>query len=171
MKKDELIADIEQTIDWLTKSIDPETYNIIPFEGSWTAGQVVEHVNTVGMGFINLLNGRSEATTRAVDEQVDRIKTMFLNFESKNISSANLTPSTGNYNLQNQLAKLESIKSGIITAVNTLDLDMTCIDFDIPTFGHLTRLEAVYFFLFHTKRHVHQLQNIVKLLSKHQFQY
>ena len=171
MKKDELIADIEQTIGWLIKIIDPETYNIIPFEGGWTAGQVVEHINMAGIGFVNLLNGSTEATTRPVNEHIDRIKTMFLNFEFKNISSANLTPSPGDYNLQDQLAKLESIKSGIITAVNTLDLDMTCIDFDIPTFGHLTRLEAVYFFLFHTKRHVHQLQNIVKSLSKHQFQY
>jgi hypothetical protein len=170
MKKDELIADIEQTIDWLTKSIDPETYNIIPFEGSWTAGQVVEHVNMAGRGFVDLLNGNTEVTTRPVNELIDRIKTMFLNFESKNISAAYLTPAMGNYNLQDQLAKLENIKSGIITAVNTLDLDMTCLDFDIPTFGHLTRLEAVYFFLFHTKRHVHQLQTIVKSLSKHQFQ-
>lgn len=170
MKKEELIADIEQTINWLTKSIDPEIYNKIPFEGSWTAGQVVEHVNMVGMGFIHLLNGNTEATTRPVNEHVDRIKTMFLNYDLKNIASADINPAPGNYNLKDQLAELEKIKSGIIAAINTLNLDMTCLDFDIPTFGHLTRLEAVYFFLFHTKRHVHQLQNIVKSLSKYQFQ-
>ena len=171
MKKDELTADIEQTINWLTKTIDSETYNIIPFKGSWTAGQVVEHVNMSGAGFVDLINGNIKVTTRPVNEHVDRIKTMFLNFESKNIAAEYLSPAMVNYNLQNQLAKLESIKSGILTAVNSLDLGMTCLDFDIPTFGHLTRLEAVYFFLFHTKRHVHQLQNIVKILSKHQFQY
>jgi hypothetical protein len=170
MKKDELITDIEQTVDWLKKTIDPETYNVIPFEGSWTAGQVVEHVNMAGAGFVDLLNGNTEVTTRPVDEHIDRIKTMFLNFSSKNVAATNLTPTTDNYNLQDQLAKLENIKSGIITAVNVLDLDRTCVDYDIPTFGHLTRLEAVYFFLFHTKRHVHQLQNIVKSLSKYQFQ-
>ncbi len=170
MKKEELIADIEQTINWLTKSIDPETYNKVPFEGSWTAGQVVEHVNMVGMGFIHLLNGNTVATIRPVNEHVDRIKTMFLNFDSKNIASPNLIPAAGDYDLQDQLAKLEDIKSTIITAVNTLDLDMTCLGFDIRTFGYLTRLEAVYFFLFHTKRHAHQLQNIVKSLSKYQFQ-
>lgn len=170
MKKEELITDIEQTINWLTKSIDSETYNTIPSEGSWTAGQVVEHVNMVGMGFIHLLNGNTEATNRPVNEHVDRIKTMFLNYNLKNIASADITPAPGNYNLKDQLAELEKIKSGIIAAVNTLNLDMTCLDFDIPTFGYLTRLEAVYFFLFHTKRHVYQLQNIVKSLSKYQFQ-
>lgn len=166
MKKDELIADIEQTIHWLIKKIDPETYNTIPFEGGWTAGQVVEHVNMVGTFFVDLMNGSTEATTRPVNEHIDRIKTMFLNFDFKNIASTNVTPITGNYNLQDQLTKLENIKSRIIIAVNVLDLDMTCLDFDIPTFGHLTRLEAVYFFLFHTKRHVHQLQNIVNQLNK-----
>jgi hypothetical protein len=166
MKKEELIADIEQTINWLAKSIDPETYNIIPFEGSWTAGEVVEHITMVGTGFDYLLNGATEATTRPVDELVARIKTMFLNFDGKSIAAANVTPARGNYNLQEHLNKLESIKLAIINDINTLDMNMTCLSFDIPTFGHLTRLEAVYFFLFHTKRHVHQLQNIINQLNK-----
>jgi hypothetical protein len=53
--------------------------------------------------------------------------------------------------------------------MNTLDLDMTCLDFDIRTFGYLTRLEAVYFFLYHTKKHIHQLQNIVKKLNNPEY--
>ncbi len=166
MEKKEIIADIEQTITWLIKLIDPETYNQIPFEGSWTAGQVVEHINIVGTGFDQLLNGATEVTTRPVDELVGRIKTMFLNFDGKSIAAANVTPAPGNYNLQDHLIKLESIKSAIINDINTLDMSMTCLNFDIRTFGYLTRLEAVYFFLFHTKRHVHQLQNIVNQLNK-----
>jgi hypothetical protein len=170
MKKDELIADIEQTLDWLIKIIDLQTHNKVPFEGSWTAGQVVEHINMVGNGFIHLLNGPVEPATRKVDELVDRIKSMFLNFDFKAAAAANLIPASGDYNLHDQITNLQSIKSAVITAVNTLDLNMVCLGFDIPTFGHLTRLEAVYFFLFHTKRHVHQLQNIVKSLSKYQLQ-
>lgn len=170
MKKDELIADIEQTIDWLKKSIDPETYNIIPFEGSWTAAQVVEHINIVGTGFDYLLNGATEDTNRPVDKFVIPIKTMFLNFDAKAIAAPNVTPAEGNYNLQEHMLKLDNIKSAIIKDIKTLDMNMTCVNFEIPTFGYFTRLEAVYFFLFHTKRHVHQLQNIVKTLSKYQFQ-
>ncbi|MEO8886254.1 MAG: DinB family protein, partial [Mucilaginibacter sp.] len=134
-------------------------------EGSWTAGQVMEHINMVGMGFCKLINGATETTTRRVDEHVERITTMFLNFGAKNIASPDIVPVLADYNLQDQLAKLESIKTSIINDINTLDMSMTCLDFDIRTFGHLTRLEAVYFFLFHTKKHIHQLQNIVKKLN------
>lgn len=166
MEKQELVADIEQTIAWLIKLIDPETYNHVPFEGSWTAGQVVEHINIVGTGFHQLVNGATETTTRPVDELVGRIKTMFLDFDQKSIASANVTPATGNYDLKDHLIKLENIKTAIINDVNTLDMNMTCVSFDIRAFGYLTRLEAIYFFLFHTKRHVHQLQNIVNQLNK-----
>ena len=168
MEKDELIADIEQTINWLTKTIDPETYNLVPFEGSWTAGQVVEHVTIVAAGFDNLLKGSVEPTTRPVDAQVERIKTMFLDMSQKAVAGASVTPVLGDYDMQQHLAKLDVIIPSIINSVATLDLNMTCTGFDIPTFGNLTRLEAVYFFLFHTKRHVNQLENIVKILNKYQ---
>jgi hypothetical protein len=168
MKKEEIIADIEQTmltLTWLMADIDPGNYNKVPFEGSWTPGEVMEHINIVGTGFCNLLNGKTGPTIRPVNEHVERITTMFLNFNQKAVASANVIPAPADYNLQDQLAKLESIKTSILDAVNTLDLNLTCLDFDIRTFGNLTRLEAVYFFLFHTKRHIHQLQNIVKQLN------
>ena len=168
MEKDELIADIEQTINWLIKTIDPETYNLVPFEGSWTAGQVVEHVTIVGTGFDHLLKGPVETTARPVDALVDRIKTMFLDMGQKAIAGASVTPVLSDYDMQQHLAKLDTIKVSIINAVDTLDLNMTCTGFDIRTFGFLTRLEAIYFFLFHTKRHVNQLENIVKILNKYQ---
>ncbi len=56
MKKAELIADIDQTINWLVKTINPDIYNDAPHEGSWTTGQVVEHICMVGDGFHYLLN-------------------------------------------------------------------------------------------------------------------
>ncbi len=166
MEKNEIIADIEQTINWITKLIDPTIYNQVPFEGSWTAGQVVEHILMVGNGFTQLLNGPNEATTRPVDEHVSRIKTMFLDFNSKSTASPNVTPQPGVYDVQDHLTRLEKLKTGITAAINSLDLNRTCMGFDIRTFGHLTGLEAAYFFLFHTKKHVHQLQNIVNQLNQ-----
>ncbi len=168
MEKEELIADIEQTINWLKKSIDPETYNLIPFEGSWTAGQVVEHIIIVGNGFDYLLNGPVEPTSRKIDIHVERTKIMFLNFNEKTTAAPHVTPAITDYNMQEHLAKLESVKKSIIKAIETLDLSATCMAFEIPTFGHFTRLEAVYFLLFHTKRHVYQLENIVKILNNYQ---
>lgn len=168
MEKEELIADIEQTINWIEKIIDPEIYNVVPFEGSWTAGQVVEHIIIVGNGFDYLLNGPTEPTNRKTDIHVERTKTMFLNFKEKATAAPHVTPAITDYDMQEHLAKLEKVKRSIVNAVETLDLSILCTAFEIPTFGHFTRLEAVYFFLFHTKRHAHQLENIVKILNKYQ---
>jgi len=166
MEKNEIIADIEQTLNWVIKLIDPTIYNVVPFEGSWTAGQVVEHILITGNGFTQLLSGPTEVTTRAVDEQVNRIKTMFLSFDMKAVASPNVTPQLNEYDVQDHLTRVEKLKTGITAAINSLDLSRTCMAFDIRTFGYLTGLEAAYFFLFHTKRHVHQLQNIVNQLKQ-----
>lgn len=58
------------------------------------------------------------------------------------------------------LGALQDIKAGLDHAVTTLDLTKTCLAFELPVFGYLTRLEAIYFVIYHTQRHLHQLKNI-----------
>ena len=53
----------------------------------------------------------------------------------------------------------------LIEAARTLDLSLTCIDFEIPTFGLFTRLEFVWFYIVHTQRHTFQLQKIAGVLA------
>ncbi len=60
---------------------------------------------------------------------------------------------------------LEYFRCKINLAMETMDLSKTCLAFELPVLGFLTRLEAIYFILFHTQRHIQQLKNIYQKLK------
>jgi hypothetical protein len=61
---------------------------------------------------------------------------------------------------------LEEIKATIDHAIQTLELSRTCLAFEIPVYGFLTRTEAIYFVIYHTQRHIQQLKNISRSFDK-----
>ena len=75
-----------------------------------------------------------------------------------------IRPEKKNYDKDGLLAALSGIKADITTSAATLDLSQTCLSFELPVLGFLTRLEAVTFVICHTRRHTHQLKNIYSKL-------
>lgn len=150
----------------LVSSFNQEQINRVPFEGSWTAGQLAKHMILSNSGFIQLLNGPVKDTEKAPDQMVERIKNDFLNFNIKMKSPEFVVPPGKPYELEYLLHSLEDTKPKLLEAIDTLDLTKTCIAFQLPGGGFLTRLEAIHFVLYHTQRHIHQLKNIrQKILS------
>ncbi|MGO3653762.1 MAG: hypothetical protein ACTJFN_05275, partial [Sphingobacterium sp.] len=41
------------------------------------------------------------------------------------------------------------------------DLSLTCIDFSIPEYGEFTRFEWIWFNIYHTQRHMLQLESMI----------
>jgi DinB family protein len=146
-------------------SIKTEDFNRIPFKGSWTAGQLAEHMEkAIGP---EVLFGRVHPTERRPDEKVEAIQAVFLNFDIKMRSPDFIQP-TGTVHQQDQLiASLEKKVSLVKEAISTLDLSETCDDFNIPVFGEFTRLEWISLFISHTQRHIRQLKNIAEKLKNH----
>lgn len=54
-------------------------------------------------------------------------------------------PENTSYKKEVLLRSLEDIKASIDQAIQTLDLTKTCLTFELPVYGFLTRLEAIYF--------------------------
>ncbi|WP_233074183.1 DinB family protein [Flavobacterium sp. IB48] len=52
----------------LVSSFSKEEINIVPFEGSWTAGQTTQHIILACSGLTMLFAGKTEKTTREPDE-------------------------------------------------------------------------------------------------------
>jgi hypothetical protein len=132
--------------------------NTVPFEGSWTGGQVAEHLLMSG-GVVEVVFGRTAPTERAPDEKVPMLR-IFLDFSIKMQTPDFIVPSDGFHAKQPLIDKLGENWARIREAVGSLDLTETCLDFEMPSVGHLTRLEWISFHVFHTKRHLHQLKNI-----------
>jgi hypothetical protein len=163
MDRNGIITELENSLDafqQLVASFDERQINERPFEGSWTPGQVAQHIVMANSGFGEVLNGPVGATDRAPDEQVEKIKNDFLDFSLKMEAPDFIVPYNKEYSKDNLLHALEKMKASVSKAVSDLDLTQTCLAFELPVYGRLTRLEAIYFVIYHTQRHAHQLKRI-----------
>jgi predicted transcriptional regulator YdeE/uncharacterized damage-inducible protein DinB len=158
MATDELVQMISHLTD--------EQLNTIPFEGSWTAGQVAAHLIKVNEGFAQLLQGPAKETLRPADEMVTTIKRDFLDFTIKMIAPDFVVPENRTYKKEALLNSFEEIETAIKKLIQTSDLTETCLLFELPVYGYVTRLEAVYFVIYHALRHIKQLKNITLKLGK-----
>jgi len=162
------VTEADKTLtDFITvlSSIPEEKINTIPFAGSWTAAQDAQHVILSADGSVQLLNGPIKDTDRDFEQNVAQLRGMFLNFDLKFQSPESIRPEEKNYDKQQLINTLQQIKGDYLKAIETLDPTKTCLMFEFPGSGHITRAEAVAFTNTHTIRHLHQLKNISQKLA------
>jgi len=140
-----------------------EELNEVPYEGSWTAGQVGEHL-IMSAGVADVVFGKAGATLRAPDEKLSVLR-MFLDFSIKMKSPDIIVPSEGYHDKKEIVERLARVWGRFGEAVETLDMNETCLDFEMPMVGLLTRLEWISFQVYHTKRHLWQLQKIYDVVE------
>lgn len=164
MTHNELLTALTKTTDELISlltALSGEQLNQVPYTGSWTAGQLGDHLYK-SYGIAAVLHGKTEPTSRPVEEKIGPIKDVFLNFEIKMQSPDFIVPGTGPFDKDILLAGLSDRINGIKQFIEKEeDLTLTCLDFELPNAGKLTRMEWVEFLTVHTVRHVHQLKKIV----------
>jgi hypothetical protein len=144
---------------------DHENINVIPFEGSWTGGQVAEHVLKSLSGCLRNITGPTKLTKRDPEEHVKQLGEIFLNMDIKMKSPDFIIPSNEQKNKASLIKSLGERLEGIKIVTGTEDLSATCTDFEMPMLGALTRVEWISFSLFHTQRHTQQLKNIANHLK------
>jgi hypothetical protein len=163
-----LLTAIDDTFNELIRliaSFDQEQINVVPFKGSWTAGQVVEHIIKSDGGFVQLLNGPVRDTEGEPDAHIAELKRVFLDFTIKMKAPDFIQPEDTFYEKFYLLSSIQDIKSGLEQAIATKDLTKTCTTFELPGSGYPTGLEAVHFVLYHTQRHIYQLKNIYERVT------
>ena len=141
-------------------SIPKDQFDTVPFEGSWTAGQVAEHVLKSCAGLVDVLEGNVKPTNRNAEEHVLMLRDIFLNFEHKMKSPDFILPTDDKHDRQVIAADLANALADIAAVAKVENLDLTCTDFEMPGLGQLTRIELISFVDVHTQRHIHQLKNI-----------
>lgn len=158
------LANAFNDVQQIIASLTVQQLNKIPFENSWTAAQVGEHLAKSYNG-INYLTENVMETSRPLDTKAGDIRAMFLDNSVKFKSPEFVQPSTLPISKAELLRQLKETTAAILNFVHTHDLTQTCLSFEFPGFGHLTQLEWVHFLLYHTQRHVRQLKAIVQHLD------
>jgi hypothetical protein len=149
----------------LLSSFDQQKINTIPYEGSWTAAQVGDHIFKSDTMFLKALYGPVKQSERDPAEKIEGIKEVFLNFNTKLKSPKVIIPAIISHDRETLLNSLKGTATQLTEAVQKLDLSEICLT-PLPASDELTRLEIMYFIVYHTQRHIHQLQKISKALQE-----
>ena len=158
---DETTNDLLHTISLFT----PEQFNTIPFEGSWTAAQVAEHIYKSESGLPTVWKSRTVAAERAPDEKAPIIRSIFLDFTTKLKSPDFILPSNEPQEKETLYNAIKSNREEISKLAASTDLTKTFPDFPFPTIGELTGLVWATFIVCHSKRHTFQLKNIYEYVK------
>lgn len=160
--------ELHKTLTELIDEVSPipeNKINTVPFEGSWTAGQLVMHL-IKSYGVAQTIHGHVTPTKREPDLNFGQIAGIFLDFSTKFQSPDFIVPEDKTYDKAALLKSLQQTKHDIENALATLDLTMTCEDFELPgAHTKFTRLEWLYLMLCHTQRHIRQLKKIKQYLQ------
>jgi uncharacterized damage-inducible protein DinB len=166
--KQYLLQGLEETTHDLLQilaAFDQQQFNRVPFEGSWTAGQVAEHLLKSESGIPEVLMGPVMPAQRPIDEMAPAIADVFLDFSTKLKSPEFILPSDGPHDQQMLLDGFEFVRGTLKKQAETADLTKVCTSFPFPQMGELTRLEWLYFAFCHSTRHIRQLRKIYEAVS------
>jgi uncharacterized damage-inducible protein DinB len=158
-----------QSVDNITSELvevvsffNDQEINEIPFEGSWTAAQVAEHVRKSNNGIAQALQMQGRRSERNADERVKELKDVFLDFDTKFKSPEFILPAQTSYNKKDLVERLkrsiERIKQERVNADLSEIIDLTAL-------GTISKIELLHFVIYHTQRHIHQLKNIFKTIK------
>lgn len=166
--KEELIIELEETSKDLFETLSlftKEEFNQIPFEGSWTAGQVAEHLFKSESNIPNVLKGSSKETERDPFQNVAVIRQVFLDYTIKLQSPEFILPSDEIKDPDQTTKSFRSTRQELKSLVQTLDLNKTFTSFAFPQMGYLTGWELTCFAVCHSRRHIRQMKIIAGKLK------
>lgn len=156
------VEEVGQQLYRLAHALNEEQFNTIPFLDSWTPAQLTVHVTKSNNGIAQGLAMNGGPAGRTPVQRVAELKKIFLDFNVKFKSPEFIVPKPGRYEQQATLAALK--KSFDQVKEKSLQADLH----EVITFavlGEITKLELLYFVLYHTQRHVHQLQQIIAFIQ------
>lgn len=142
-------------------------FNQKPDENSWSAAEVVEHLFRSEFGTSRLLTGKTKAVPdRDSDEMLSKIKDVVANRKAKLKASGPILPTGKEKSKDELIGKFHQNREKVKQVMMGLDLEELCLAYEHPIFGHLTRREWLEFNIMHTQRHMAQIVEIQKVLSR-----
>lgn len=165
---EQLTSEFEETTKELSEMLSlfsDEDFNKIPFEGSWTAGQVAEHLFKSESNIPRVLSGSSKPTEGDPFEKAGIIRTVFLDYTIKLQSPEFILPSAGKKRTAFFIKGFEETRKELKTMIETLDLNKTFTSFSFPQLGNLTGWELICFVVCHAKRHIRQMKIIAEKIK------
>lgn len=169
LTQEELINEIgtfHQGLNRTLSRFSDETLNTVPFEESWTAGQVAEHIINSQLYIITQLSeGPVSTADRLYDQEINTIQEIFRDMESKAKTDESIAPGPPPHDLKTLQKALQEQKKQQIKIIKTKKLEEFSAILEFPGIGHLSRYEWMHMMIEHGQRHRRQIDNIYKKLD------
>jgi hypothetical protein len=162
--REELNRVTSELLDTLTK-ISPEIFFLKPEENSWSIGEITNHLIKIEtLTYQVIQNARLSTTHRKPDEKIKYIRDTLLNFDKKLSAGGPILPDQHIHSKDELINNLKEIRKSLIDFIPNNDLSFRCEIFEHNLFGKLTRIEWLYYVVYHSERHLNQIKKVKETL-------
>ena len=141
--------------------IDEDDINEIPFADSWSPAQLINHVTKSNCSVATAMELKGHNTHRPADTRVHEIRNTFLDYYVKFQSPGFIIPEDGVYDKYLCITSFQKSVYALINAGKHANVSEAITH---AAFGEITKLELLYFIVFHLQRHTRQLNKIILAL-------
>jgi hypothetical protein len=163
-EKSNILSELASSTEKLTETIsrfpsaklhdkaNPET---------WSAAEVVEHIVALETLVNEILMGATEvATDNPQKDMTELIKNIFGDFDRKLKAFGQINPKDNSKDKADLIYMFQKSRQTLTEIINNNDLSRRCTGFTHHAFGNLTRLEWIYLLIYHTERHIQQIERM-----------
>jgi hypothetical protein len=169
LSKEKVLSDLTQSTTKLLDAIlkfPASDFHKNPAENSWSVAEVAGHILALENLLNPVLKGETKATIdRDPEQKIKIIRSAFLDLSQKYNAPNMILPSNNTTDKEDLLKKIKDCRQTLVNILISNDLTETCMGFKHFAFGKLSRIEWTYFNIYHTERHLHQIENIKKQLN------
>ncbi|HVF82410.1 MAG TPA: DinB family protein, partial [Flavisolibacter sp.] len=126
-------------------------------ENEWSPAQIAEHLLLLEITANKAITGTTIPTNRTPDKKVPLIK-WAMEDTTKRVAPESVLPSDRITDAETAIEKITQQRGALREAITSLDLSEACMLFKHPALGTLTRLEWIYFTIYHMQRHLQQMK-------------
>ena len=143
----------------LIEASNEKILDVVPFKNSWTVAKLASHVTKSNNAIAQGLQMQGKPPERNADENVEKLKKIFLDYKAKYQSPDFILPTEKKYPKKEVVTKLQHSVNLLKDVRDETDLSEMIT---LPGLGEITKFEMLNFVVFHTKRHIRQLKNILQ---------
>lgn len=161
----EILSATSDAVSQLTNlmlTVTDDKVNTIPYDGSWTAPQLLRHVTKSINRMTKVMHMDAKPAERNPGERIEELKKIFLDFSKKLTQPDFIIPEERIYEKQSSIEELNKAFSQFKESAGSANLNELIEG--LP-FGPVTKLEIIHFVLYHTQRHVNQMKRICEALK------
>lgn len=161
MTKDALLSDLEATTQLFIEAVSrfgQEAFNQKPSETGWSPAQIADHLLKVGFSTYKAISGETIPTARPPEQKIAMIKQGMEDEVTKRIAPERVLPSADVQKTANIINQIKKQKELLEEAIHSSDITDACMSFKHPVLGTLTKMEWLYFHIYHVQRHLRQMK-------------